>query len=283
MSATTAASRRLDLGAVVSDTIAVLQRNFRTFALAGVLLVGLPDLVSQMVSRVIQAPLVSATVQLPPTGAGAAPVVPALPQLALPAILIGLAVFVLGLVLQAGLFYGAAKDLQDGERVTLGELVSIGFKRFLPLIGLYILMAIALWIGMILLIVPGVFLALRWSVAGPAVAVEGKGVFAAMKRSAVLTKGHRWTLFLLGLIVFAVLVVIEVCIFSLMGGFNGIAGTLAAMRAGSPSMLFLGLVVSPLFGIAFGVVIATFGGVLFQHLRSGREGLATAAIAEVFA
>ncbi len=47
--------------------------------------------------------------------------------------------------------------------------------------------------------------------------------------------------------------------------------------------LDLGAVVSPLLGIVFGVLAGAFGGTLFRHLRSGKEGYTSKAVAEVFA
>jgi hypothetical protein len=262
MSMTAAGARRLDIGAVVSDTLAVIQRNISTFGVATAALVGLPALLSAVVRLVTHPTTV--------TGLFAGPV-----------LIIGLLALVAQLVLQAGLFYAAARDL-EGERTDLGELVSVGFKRFLPLIGLIILAAIAIEIGFILLIVPGVMLFLRWCVAGPALAIEGRGVFSAMKRSAELTKGRRWSLFLLWLIVGLLLAILDVALLAMMGGFTG-AAALAALQHPTPVLMVVTVVVSPIIGMVFAMATGVFGGVLFSHLRSGREGLAPAAVAEVFA
>ena len=268
------AGQRLDLGAVVSDTFAVTQRNLKTFALAGVVLIGAPSLLSAAVRLISRVPTI------PTLARGAAP---SFPQFTLPVLLIGLVALVLGLVLQAGLFYAAAKDLEDGEQPQFGDLISVGLKRCLPLLGLYILVALAVWIGGLLLIVPGIIVALRWCVAGPVLAVEGKGVFASMKRSAILTKGRRWTLFLLGLIVFAVLLVIELGLLALVGGLAGAAAIASFATGASPTTLILIAIVSPIISIVFGILAGVFGGTLFQHLRSDKESYTSKAVAEVFA
>lgn len=75
--------------------------------------------------------------------------------------------------------------------------------KILPFVGLGILVQIIVMIGFILLIVPGIYLALRYSQSMFAL-LEGRGVLEAMKYSAEITKGSK--LKILGLyIIFAVL------------------------------------------------------------------------------
>jgi hypothetical protein len=259
MSMTTTGAKRLDIGAVVSDTLAVIQRNMTTFGMAALAMAGLPSLLAVVVRLAARAPT----------------------PFSAPALIVTVLAFAVSVALQAGLFYAAARDL-EGERTTLGELASAGFKRCLPLLGLWILVLIPVYLGMFLLIVPGVLLFLRWCVAGPALAVEGLGVFAAMKRSATLTKGRRWSLFLLFLIAGLLMAIVEIALLSLMGGLKG-AALLANLQHPTPYALFLTAVVQPIVAMVFAVAAGAFGGVLFSHLRSGREGMAPAAVAEVFA
>ena len=268
------AGQRLDLGAVLSDTIAVTQRNLGVFALSGVILAGAPSLLSVAVRFTSRPPIIPAS---------ARGVTPTFPQFTLPVVLLAVLGLVLGLVLQAGLFYAAAKDLEDGEQVKLGELVSVGFKRFLPLLGLYILIGIAAEIGFILLLVPGIILVLRWCVAAPVLVVEGKGVFASMKRSAILTKGRRWTLFLLLVIVLLVSLVVDLGLLAVMGGIGGAAAIASFATGTTPYLLFMSAIVSPIIGIVFAILAGVFGGTLFQHLRSDKESYTSKAVAEVFA
>jgi uncharacterized membrane protein len=82
-----------------------------------------------------------------------------------------------------------------GRAMLIGEAVRRGLSRFWSIIGLAILATLGITVGIILLIVPGIMLAIRWSVALPACVVENLGPLAAMRRSAELTKGHRWKIF----------------------------------------------------------------------------------------
>jgi len=85
--------------------------------------------------------------------------------------------------------------------------VSDSFSRvkdqILPVIGLSLVVGIAVGFACILLLVPGILLALMWAVAVPAKVLEDKGVFDSMSRSSELTQGSRGRIFLIGLMIFA--------------------------------------------------------------------------------
>ncbi len=72
------------------------------------------------------------------------------------------------------------------------------FWRYL---GMSILLFIIVGIGLVLIIVPGIYAALAFGLAGYAVVDKGMNPIAALKESARLTKGNRWKLFLFALAV----------------------------------------------------------------------------------
>jgi hypothetical protein len=80
-----------------------------------------------------------------------------------------------------------ARDLRELYRTSWGRLGS--------LLAVSILMGIGVGLGLVLFIVPGVLLAVRWAVATPAVMLEGLGARAAMRRSRELVAGHRKDVF----------------------------------------------------------------------------------------
>ena len=64
-------------------------------------------------------------------------------------------------------------------------------------------------IGLVLLIVPGLFLLTIWSVTAPVVVLERTGVFAAFTRSRELVRGNGWQVLAVILVVFVGLAVVS--------------------------------------------------------------------------
>ena len=102
---------------------------------------------------------------------------------------------------EAVIVYGAFQSLR-GQEVRLGEALQKGLARFLPILGLGVLSGIAIMFGFLLLVVPGLFLLVMWSVALPVCVLEGLGPTTSLSRSSALTKGHRWQIFGIVLLVF---------------------------------------------------------------------------------
>jgi hypothetical protein len=161
----------------------------------------------------------------------------------------------------------------EGRRATFGESLAAALPVIFPLIGLSILFAIGIGIGFVLLFVPGIILMLMWAVAVPALVVERHGVFAAFGRSAELTKGARWRV--LGL--FLVLVVIYWLLSLVVGIFGlGMYSPATGLTLGS----ILGTV------IVQTIVNALWGTIqpsLYVELRQWKEGDSVQNLAEVFA
>jgi hypothetical protein len=136
--------------------------------------------------------------------------------------------------------------------------------------GMSFLGGLGIIAGVLLLIVPGVILAVRWSVAGPYLLCERSGVSDALGQSFGRTKGSGWTIFGVGLL--GALPILAAAVI------GGIAGTLTATVSGStpPDMLFsvvdnaLGAVASAYFTV---LSVAAYKLLFRPHLG----------IAEVFA
>src|SRR5262249_51092989 len=101
---------------------------------------------------------------------------------------------VLGPLSQAIMLHAAFQDMR-GRPVSLIDAVRVSFSRFLPLLGIAICSGVAIGVGVLLFILPGLVLMTMWYVATSACIVERLGVFASMGRSTELTKGHRWQVF----------------------------------------------------------------------------------------
>src|SRR5262249_30938508 len=79
--------------------------------------------------------------------------------------------FVLGSICEGPILYGTFRAMR-GAPVSLGQSLSKGLSRFLPIGALAVCAALALTVGFILLIVPGFILLAMWFVAIPACVVE---------------------------------------------------------------------------------------------------------------
>ena len=98
------------------------------------------------------------------------------------------------------LVQGALVEVVDDEHRgrsprRLAELYGSSGSRLAPLLWTSILMGLGVGLGLMLLIVPGILLAIRWAVATPIVMLEGLGARAAMRRSQELVEGHRKDVF----------------------------------------------------------------------------------------
>jgi hypothetical protein len=182
----------------------------------------------------------------------------------------------IGLVFSAlvqGALTRATVNANEGRRATFGESFSAAVRVLLPLIGLSILFGLGITIGFILLIVPGIFLILMWAVAVPSLVVERAGVFAAFRRSAELTKGARWKI--LGL--FLILLVI----YWLMSILVGIAGL--GVYSPATGLTLGGVLGSVIVGTVFNALWGTIQPSLYVELRQWKEGDSVQNLADVFA
>lgn len=101
--------------------------------------------------------------------------------------------------LEAAVLAAALGEL-GGRSPTPPAALTAGLKFFLPLFAVNLIFVLCVAAGLILLVVPGVILALAWCLAGPALLVERSGITEVFGRSADLTRNNRWRLFGLALI-----------------------------------------------------------------------------------
>lgn len=245
----TGSTTHLDIGRVLNDGLGVLARNFGPFFLLALLLEGIPSALlaySQLMVRLN-------------------------PLFAVFGIVGFIACLVTVPIMQGALVFGSMGDL-EGRPASMNDCLAAGSKHWLRLLGLDFLAGLGVAIGMILLIVPGVLLALRWSVAIPALVLEGRGIQESMGRSAVLTQNRRWSIFLLGLIFFGAMIVLQM-VLTIIGFPFGSLHDHSAFT----------VVTTPLVNTCTSVVVYPMATVLFRELRGDKEGGNPTALGKVFA
>lgn len=95
--------------------------------------------------------------------------------------------------LYQGMVVGLVRDLQDGRRdASVGELMSSVLPVLPRLAGAGILSGIGIGIGLVLLLVPGLYLLTVWAVIAPVIVIERRRVFDAFGRSRHLVEGQGW-------------------------------------------------------------------------------------------
>jgi hypothetical protein len=121
---------------------------------------------------------------------------------------IELAVSTIAATLYQGMVVSLVRDVQDGRRdSSIGELIRSAMPVLLPLIGAGLLSGLAIGVGTVLFIVPGLILLTIWAVIAPVIVVERSGVFASFGRSRQLVRGKGWPVFGVIVVAFAIAIV----------------------------------------------------------------------------
>jgi len=116
----------------------------------------------------------------------------------------------------------ASEQITKGQ-VSLGASIRFAVSRLLSIWALSIIVGIIVVLGIIALIVPGIILAIMFSLALPVLLIENKGVTESMGRSRQLVS-HRWAKTFGTFLVLGIIVLIASLIFSAITAPLGIIG-----------------------------------------------------------
>ena len=168
-------------------------------------------------------------------------------------VLLGALVSLAAGFLYTGYVVKLVQDVRDGHRdFSVGELFSAAAPYIGTLILNGILAGIAIAIGFVLLIVPGLILLTIWAVISPSIVVEDQGVFDAFGRSRELVRGNGWSVF--GAIVLAFLIVVAVAIVAaIIGAALGDAGRVILQAAAN-------VVTAPVAALVSSILFFDLGG-----------------------
>jgi uncharacterized membrane protein len=152
-----------------------------------------------------------------------------------------------------------------GRNPDVGESLRIGLSMLGSVLLVAILQGLAILVGFVLCIIPGIIFGVMYTVAVPVAIEERPGASQAMTRSAELTDGHRWDVFF-----------VLAGLFLLAAGLGVVVGLATFLNKAVE--IGLTLVVEVL---ATGLS-ATAYTVMYYRLRSVKESLDVDQIASVF-
>ena len=256
MTTETASAEKLDIGRVIQTTFSGLQHSLKgLLPLIGLLIV-LPGLLS-MAAAMTQGGMFATRYAFSP-----------LYFLNLVVGLLAWAVFqAAGIQILVSDMRGTPMEVKTSLRNSLIHIV--------PLFVITVLYVLAVWAGSILLLVPGIMLAVAFSVVIPARVMERAGVFAAFGRSRQLTRGNRWRITGLLFVFIVIAGVFEMVIFSLFGGITSLA-TLSTAASIAMGLSF------QLFGLVFGLIGLAGSCSLYAELRRIKDGVGSSDLAAIF-
>ena len=134
---------------------------------------------------------------------------------------LGLAVSVVAATLYQGMVVGLVRDVQDGRRdSSVDDLIEATWPVVLPLIGVGILAGIAIGIGFLLFIVPGLILLTIWAVIAPVIVVEHSGVMDSFGRSRELVRDNGWQVFGVIFVVFIITAIVSIILGAIGAGIS---------------------------------------------------------------
>jgi hypothetical protein len=173
------------------------------------------------------------------------------------ALLAGIVGIIAAFLLQAALVK-AVEDVRDGRAdLSLGDTVRAAWPSIGRVAVASILAGLAIGVGLILLLVPGLYLLTIWCLIVPVIVLENTGVGAAFARSRQLVRGYGWQVFGTLVLVFLLLIAADLVI----------AAALAALPDAARSVIsgvVSGTLVSP-----FLALVLTLG---YFRLRAAHAG-----------
>lgn len=238
--------RRFDLGRVVERTFGAIGANGLPLFLTALIFVGLP-----------QAALAWGQAQYLMAGS----------DMMTAGVVVTAISFVVGIVcnviLQGAVTHTVVADLQ-GRKSTLGESLGVALGSFWVLLGVGIVSGLAMMLGLVLLVIPGILIFLIWLVAGPVVVAEGAGVGRALQRSRDLTRNHRWWLLLLAFVYLVISWILGMVI--------GMVSVAAGGFQPGSALNIVNLFVAPLIQAISALLWASIIAATYVELRTVKEG-----------
>jgi hypothetical protein len=113
-------------------------------------------------------------------------------------------------ILQAALVKAVQDEREGRGDMSISDTVNAAMPYIGPVAVASILAGIAITIGLILIVVPGLYLLTIWSVIIPVIVIERSGAMAAFGRSQQLVRGRGWNVFGTLVLVFIIQLIVDI-------------------------------------------------------------------------
>lgn len=181
-----------------------------------------------------------------------------------------------GQLLAATLIYGTVMELR-GLHAGVGKCIQVGLVRALPVLLTAIVAGLAIGVGFVLLIIPGIIVMTILYVAIPVAVVERPGIMASLSRSGELTRGYRMRIFGLVFIVMGTAGIVNYLIS------KSVAESFAeSIFAGETPSIGGMLYAATGFEIVIAILGAVISAVVYHDLRAIKDGVNIDELAAVF-
>jgi len=250
----------LGVGGLIGQSFSIFFQNFIKVMLVGFI----PTLLGLMISGTFNGMGVTLGLQEPEFATTAAGIGYAV------SLLINMVVYGLLTALLVQLAY----DAKLGRSISIGRYFGPALRAAVPIAVLAVVAGFATGLGLIFLVVPGLWVYAVYYVMAPAVVIEKAG-FGGLGRSAALTKGYRWPLVLLFIVMGIVTVLINVgALFGVGMLIGGLGDSTVGYGIGAVAYA---LATALAYGIG-GISVA----LAYARLREIKEGVSVDQIAAVF-
>jgi len=223
VSSGTSITQELGLGDVISRTFELYRRNFAKYFVLFVVVEAIIGVVSTLARGAFPLPTLPAN----PTNQQVIDWAPGFfGTLVVYVGIIGIVSLVVGTIAAAGTIRMASEEI-EGRPIGLGEAVSFAVRKMVWVWVLGLVVGIIVGLGLIALVVPGIILAIMFSMALPSLLIENTGILGSMSRSRELV-GHRWGKTFATFLVLGIIVVVIAIVLSLVAAAFGSASTLVS-------------------------------------------------------
>src|SRR5712692_3152960 len=211
--------RELSLSEVISKTFEVYRRDFTKYFV----LFAVVEVIIGVVTTLAQQAFVLPTLPSNPTPQDFVNWYPGFFAALIPLVASIFIVTVVFLPIAQGSGIKMASERIEKGQVDIGTTVRFVASKLLLIWALSIVVGVLVVLGLIALIVPGIILAIMFSLAFPVLLIENKGVLDSMGRSRVLV-GQRWLKTFATYLVLGIIFIIASVIVSAISRPLGVAG-----------------------------------------------------------